>query len=84
MHCCRNNGNTLLSLKKQFMKLLFCCLVVIAVTSCSTVSKICKSTITLPVVFQKDSITFYTVNIPFCDTIVLTSKKKQKVVITAP
>jgi len=54
-------------------------LMAIFLLSCKTVGlPTCKNSVMLPVVFQKDSATFYTLQVPFCDTVLITPKTKKK------
>lgn len=53
-------------------------LLAILMLSCKTLSlPTCKHSVMLPVVFQKDSATFYTVQLPFCDTVLIAPKRKK-------
>lgn len=58
------------------MKTILFLLVLTAFVSCKVSKVNCKHQIFLPVTFQTDSNTFYTVNVPFCDTVLVTPKAK--------
>lgn len=59
------------------MKAILLILILLVTLLSCKVSKVnCKHQIFLPVTFQTDSNTFYTVNVPFCDTVLVTPKAK--------
>lgn len=64
-------------MKKLFtyflLPIAFCLLLV----SCRVGKITCKHQSMKPVVFLKDDGTSYTVNVPFCDTVLITPKEKK-------
>lgn len=46
--------------------------------SCGIKSVNCKHVRYITVTYQKDSANFYDIQVPFCDTVYLTTKKKAK------
>lgn len=52
------------------------CLAAFVLFSCKTAAlPTCKHSVMIPVVVQKDSNTFFTIQVPFCDTLLVTPKK---------